>query len=489
MGTQILLIEQYGAAGDGVTDDGAAIRRALDDAIELHAILRFTPGKTYLVRDIPNGEPCDRNAIFSLHGADGVLIDGCGALFLAAPGMTYFSLTGCKNVALTRCRFDYAKPVYLVGTVAQSDGETVIFDIDLEPYCDSYDFAPVNGFSIAYNPGVQNRPHRFMGACERIGERRLRVTYRGEPGYAPGDLVFLPNPGIGHHFGEMSSLNWCENARLEEVSIHAAPTFTMAVRGNRGDICFDDVRLVPNPDHPRALRMVAWRDGFHCKDNRGSLHWSRCRADVLFDDVFNVRCTLGIVTDVQPDSVAITNLEFYNRHQIVGFDADEGDLLDLYDLETGDYYGCAEVESAAPNPDGTRCVRLKSMPEGVRSGAVAANRALGAPGSTIDDSVFTGTFRFTRGMTVRNTIFDQLITWIMVEGDVEGPLPGDLRFEKCAFNGGVVQIDAYNRQTSQYMPAIGRQIGGITFEDCTFNSSEIENSSSSSYILQNCHIL
>ena len=107
-------------------------------------------------------------------------------------------------------------PVYMVGKVTSVNGSLVTYATDINPYTDSFDFSSVNGFSIKYNEGIQNRPHMFMGEMNKTGEKTVTVEYNGTPGYGVGDLVFLPNPGIGHCIGEMIYIGGCENALLFE---------------------------------------------------------------------------------------------------------------------------------------------------------------------------------------------------------------------------------------------------------------------------------
>lgn len=466
----ILKAEDFGVVGDGVTDDGPAISAAVNAAIEQQATLLFDGSKTYYMKETENTAAVFRSP-FAMEGASGVTIDGQGATFLAAPGINYFVMAGCSDIVLKNCNFDYAVPVYLVGKVISNTNGTVVFETDAEPYMDNYDFKAVNGFSIRYNEGIQNRPHAFMGACTRTGERQVTVTYPNNPGYAAGDLVFLPNPGIGHAFSEMIYLGGNTRAMVyENVEIRSAPSFIMAIKGNNAEMYFTNVDMTPAENGTREIKMVSWRDGYHCKDNRLPLHWQDCQADVLFDDVFNVSGTLGYITSVESDSVfTATNYEHYSIGQRVAFDCRAGDVLDVYDLQSGAYCGTATVRQAQQNADGTTIVlEYGQTLTDVKEGYVVGNRMTGAPGSTIENCRFEGTFRFLRDIRITNTTFDLLAMWIMVEGSVEGPLPGDIDFVSCTFNGGTMEIDAYNRNTGGRLRKIANQIKNINAHGCTF---------------------
>ena len=71
----VLYVKDFGAVGDGKTDDGTAIFNAVNAAAEQHATLRFEENKTYYVASVPGG----RLTPFTLNGAHDMTIDGCGS--------------------------------------------------------------------------------------------------------------------------------------------------------------------------------------------------------------------------------------------------------------------------------------------------------------------------------------------------------------------------------------------------------------------------
>ena len=464
----VLYVKDFGAVGDGTTDDGTAIYNAVIAAAEQHATLKFEQDKTYYIASAPGG----RVTPLYLNDAHGMTIDGCGATILVAPNMRYLYTTGCGNVKVTNLHFDYAVSVYLVGTVKAVDGNDVTYSLDQNPYADQYNFGG-SGFSILYNEGKQSRPHMFMSNCVKTADKEIRVTYTSSHHYKVGDVVFVPNPGIGHAANQVFDIRGSDQPMLfENLGVHAASSFTWAIMHNTDHLFFENVDLVPAENNDRAIKMVAWRDGYHCKNNTAGIHWNNCEADVLFDDVFNIAATLGVVSEVSGNNTfSVKNYE--NAADV--FVCSPGDTVDIYDLKNGQYRGCARVRSVVSNADGSRTITLYygQTIEYVTEGCVVANRDTGAPGSTITNCHFQGTFRFLRNLYVENTVFDLLIIWMMVEGSVEGPMPGNVDYVNCTFNGGEVQIDAYNRNAAKRLRKIGQEIKDIGFWGCTFNSSEV----------------
>ncbi len=462
----VLHAADYGVKGDGVTNDGPAISAAIRDAVEKQATLQFESGKTYLVTSADNYSS-GFSSPFALAGADGMTVDGGGSVFVFKPGLSFFVMTGCRDVRLCNMQFDYTESPYLVGTVKSVSGNTVTYTTDMEPYAAQYDYSGITAFSIAYNEGIQNRPHRFLTGMKQTASCEVAVTYTdANHGYGVGDTVFLPNPGIGHVFGETVYIGGCEGAlTLQDVSIRAASSFVFAIKGNDAEMYFENVDLIPAENNTRAIRMVAWRDGFHCKDNRRPFHWNECDVGVLFDDVYNVSNTLGYITSVENEAkITAVNYEFYSRGQMVSFDCRVGDVVDVYDPGKGIFCGTATVREVEINPDRSVTMTLDygETLSKVAAGCVVGNRETCAPGSTITDCRFTGTFRLLRNIRVERTVFDHLCTWIRVEGGVEGPLPGNVDFIDCTFNGGTMDIGANKGM-------IAKEIRNIGFWNCTFN--------------------
>ena len=456
----VLYVKDFGAVGDGVTDDGPALSDAVNAAIAGQATLEFEAGKTYYVGTSKNVSGYFTTP-FVFHNADGVTVRGNGATIKVAPGLNYWVFWQCKDIRFENLTFDYVVPVYLVGKVIAKEGNTVTFETDLEPYADVYDYSGITAFSIQYNEGIQERPHMFLTKMERTGERQVTVTY-GSHNYNVGDVVFLPNPGVGHVYAEVVYMGHGSGAQVfENITIRAASSFIMAIKGNNAEFYFENVDFLPNEDDGRAIHMVSWRDGYHCKDNRYPMHWNECDVGVLFDDVFNVSGTMSRITGIVSDTVmTITATEF---------DFAVGDVVDVYDQQKGTFCGTATIVSMSG-----LTFTLDTPLENAAVGYTVANRSMCAPGSTIRNSRFTGTYRFRRDLRVENCTFELLAMWLLEDGGVEGPMPGDLDFVYCTFLGkGTIDVGAYNYSSGRTFKDIGQMMTGIGFYGCTMGQTRI----------------
>lgn len=461
----VLKATDFGVKGDGKTDDGPAIGKAIEAAMEQQATLQFESGKVYYIGTTdrsagPFGSP------FAMQGADGVTVDGGGSVFRFAPGISYFALTDNRDIRICNMKLDLAVSPYLVGTVKAVSGAYVTYTTDIEPNQDFNDSRGYTNFSIEYNEGKQERPHRFINTMQRTASKEIKVEYRTEShGYAVGDKVFVPNPGIGNALSEImyiASNTGC--LVFENIEVWAAPSFIANIRDNDAELYFENVDYIPGEENDREIKMVSWRDGYHVKDNRRPIHWNECDVGVLFDDVFNVSNTLGYITSVKNgNQMTVTQYEMYTHGSYHPFNCRVGDIIEVFSTK-GVYAGLATVRRVIQNPNGTTDLvleygdNLKKM----ETGWLVGNRDTCAPGSTITNSRFTGTFRFRRDIRIENCVFDMLITWIREDGSVEGPIPGNIDYVGCTFNGGSLDIGAAGTSVRSAMKDIG-------FWGCTFN--------------------
>ena len=461
----VLNAADFGVKGDGKTDDGPAIGRAVEAAMEQQATLRFESGKTYYIGST------DRSAgpfssPFAMNGAEGVTVDGGGSVFRFAPGINYFALTSNKDIRFCNMKLDLSVSPYLVGTVKAVDGANVTYTTDIEPHQTYVDSRNSVNFSIKYNEGTQQRPHQFINTVQKTASKEVKVEYQHENhGYSVGDKVFLPNPGVGNALSEIMYISANTGCMVfENIEVWAAPSFIANVRENDAEIYFENVDYIPGAENNREIKMVSWRDGYHVKDNRRPIHWNECDVDVLFDDVFNVSNTLGYITSVKNGNrFTVTQYELYTHGSFHPFSCREGDVIDVFSSK-GVYAGEATIRRIIENPNGTMDLVL-DYGEGLRKmeeGWLVGNRDTCAPGSTITNSRFTGTFRFRREIRIENCVFDMLVTWIREDGSVEGPIPGNIDYINCTFNGGNIDIGAAGASVRAAITDIG-------FWGCTFN--------------------
>jgi hypothetical protein len=108
-----LLVDSYGAVGDGQTDDLAAVRAALRAAIEQQRPLLFSAGKRYYL-----GNDEHSYYVFDLVHVAGLVVDGRHATLVLHPDMELGRFLGCSRLEIRDLIVDSA-PRSLQGSLAR----------------------------------------------------------------------------------------------------------------------------------------------------------------------------------------------------------------------------------------------------------------------------------------------------------------------------------------------------------------------------------
>jgi hypothetical protein len=88
-----LLVDSYGAVGDGKTDDLAAVREATKEAIKQKRPLLFSADKRYYL-----GNDEHSYYVFDLVNVEGLVVDGQGATLVLHQDMELGSFLGCRQL-------------------------------------------------------------------------------------------------------------------------------------------------------------------------------------------------------------------------------------------------------------------------------------------------------------------------------------------------------------------------------------------------------
>lgn len=450
--SQNLYVKDFGAIGDGVTDDSMAVTAAIEALRTAGdgSILYFEPNKVYYF-----GEG---SYALSLVGLRNVTVKGENTTILAKSIMGLCLLHANQNVVLNGFRFDYATKPYALAEVVEADlesGEMVIrTDRSLhiteeyrQPVGDY--FGVVDREEGRYHIGIDAyrvlnaKEHLYKVACNDVftgREERMRMLLEG-------DRFIIPMPHIGQVIEQAFTVLDNRDFTMRNCQVWSAAKFMFFLCGNEGIFRFSNVDILPSPQE-EGIRFVGWRDGFHCKENRGRLIWENCSARYLYDDLFNISASMLQVERREARQILL----YWPERGTPYAYAQPGDTISFFDTDTGKWIGTTILESVEVSGNAI-AVTLKEELEGIRAGAgcKAIVDSLAAPDSRIQGGDFQGTFRFRSPLYVTDSRLHVTRMWLNAEPPLEGPIARNILFSHCDFtfdrNGQkFLHIDSGNRR-------------------------------------------
>ena len=283
--------------------------------------------------------------------------------------------------------------------------------------------------------------------------------------------IICPMPEWGQVLAHGFTIQNNTDFTMSKVDILSCSSFGMYIGSNEGVLNFNDVDFVAK----EGTNFTSWRDAFHVKDNRAAINWTDCEATFNYDDVFNISATALYVQDYNQQSLELTLV--CKEKGGLYYPILAGDTLNVIDTATGNNCGTVTVKSVVKHADGVNVVVIDKALEnfgatGETTLAYFTNRC--APNSTITNCNFSGTFRFRGPITISNTKFYNMRTWITRESDVEGPVPQNITFKNCVIESddeATIEISSGNDINST---STGYHVNNIRFENCTLNTEQLK---------------
>jgi len=253
-------VKSFGAKGDGSTDDGEAIRKAITAAVSDTTGKRtvFLPRGRYLVR-----HPGGSNGNLKLENLSDLRILGeCGTeILLPGPLDVAVRFSGCENVGLKNLSFTYLKSPYTTGVITGFPADDVI-RVELDPGMADptermFKQAQTKGLMRFYSPKripgslrpMQSSiaPHQGAPEVTKVDDRtydfKVHTFTPVSKNYAPGSRVAFYARTYGNHAIDNSNSN---RIRLENLVINTSSA--MAILNNASERPFVvNCRVEPLP--------------------------------------------------------------------------------------------------------------------------------------------------------------------------------------------------------------------------------------------------
>jgi hypothetical protein len=450
-----LRVEEYGAVGDGVRDDGPALRKvfaAASTAGEPATILFEAEKRYYLA-------PCaEVHGRLLLREAAKVTIEGRGALLLVRPPNRAVGIYRSRDITVRDLEIDYRPVPFVQGTITAIDNDRSYLEFEPHPgYA-----PPVVGDASLYRNGRNEdsvtfkretrkfyHAHSRVSGVQALGGGRFRVSYRGRRFVEAraGDYFAMKHrwgPRVGVRYTDAKeperrneyvsaadpsiAVVHSDRVLLENIRSYAAPGMTLNARGCR-DLVVRGLRI-----QRRGDRLVAGcSDGMHIKCNESQPVIQDCAIEATMDDAIHIKISGDWITQVaSPHRVKIRHMDIALDNTNVG----TGKRVMVYDHD-----GKRELASATI---------ARYQPLDYRTGWVTLDRDV--PGMKVNDSLYLNAEgeavieRCRFGTQLQRAILTHqptLIRACSIEdngqgivvsfGDIEGPPSQRLRVDRCTF--------------------------------------------------------
>lgn len=319
-------VADYGAVGDGKTDDGTAIRKAVADAVKAGEGSKVVfEKKSYKLAQYKGG-----TFHISIKNASGITLEGNGAEIINNPFNSIIEIVDCKNVTMRGFSFDCNPLPFTQGDVTKVDEEKGVFYLKIHkgyenPVKVFRDLGkkPNWGWGVCVDPNERKRKpeavmHMFIKKITEESKRKKLVKIELADNakkfiheIAKNDRFTLPLKYGGSGVNILVSRS--ADIHLEDYTIYGAKYgMNHGLFDNHGRVYVKRVKITFKPETNRLVS--SWKDGFHCKHNAIGPVFEDCMIEGIFDDSINISvCPYWVKKDLGNNRYLIGEVQYSPR--------------------------------------------------------------------------------------------------------------------------------------------------------------------------------